>query len=131
MTDARQSRVGGETRSRRGPPEKTKFKGNETCSTDVGPLDACSLVSSFDANNSAERLGTLTCNGGINLVSNSLCGLVTKLRGWKPVDQLRGRLCGTAKNDPLQRDNENPFHQLLHSSGRVKDQGSGITLATS
>jgi hypothetical protein len=98
---------------------------------DVGPFDACSLVSSFDANNSAKRLGTLICNGRINLVANGLCGLVAKLCGWKPVDLLRGRLCGTAKDDPLQRDNENPFHQLLHSSGRVKDQGSRISLATS
>jgi hypothetical protein len=98
---------------------------------DVGPFDACSLVSSFDANNSAKRLGTLICNGRINLIANGLCGLIAKLCGWKPVDLLRGRLCGTAKDDPLQRDNENPFHQLLHSSGRVKDQGSRISLATS
>jgi hypothetical protein len=84
-------------------------------------FDTCSLVSSFDANNSAKRLGTLICNGGINLISNGHCGLIAKLRGWKSVDLLRGRLCGTAKDDPLQRDNENPFHELLHSSGRVKD----------
>ena len=88
---------------------------------DVGPFDTCSLVSSFDANNPSKRLGTLICDRCINLIANGHRGLVAKLRGWKSVDLLRGRLCGTAKDDPLQRDNENPFHELLHWSGRVED----------
>jgi hypothetical protein len=86
---------------------------------DVRLSDTCSLVPSLDANNSAKRLGTLICKGCVNLVSNGICGLVAKLRRWKSVDLLRGRLRGTAKDDPLQRYNENPFHELLHSCRRA------------
>src|ERR1700733_13166724 len=63
------------------------------------------------ANNSSERLNTLcAAERRVDFIFNSVRGLVAKLLRGERLDHLRRGLGRTSKNDPLQRDEQNPFH---------------------
>jgi hypothetical protein len=69
-----------------------------------------SLVFPNEANHSSERLNPLSGDWGIYFSSDSFCCLVTELFRLKGLNQLCGWLGNASKNDPLQRNEQYPFH---------------------
>ena len=71
-----------------------------------------SLVFCLDANDSAERLSALACDRCVDLGLDRLGGLVAEFFRGKMLNLLRGGLGRTSKNNPLQRNEKNPFHTV-------------------
>ena len=67
---------------------------------------------SIAVENGAERLNALGADRRTYLSLDGLCRLVTKLFRGKMLNLLGGRLGRTSKNNPLQRNEKNPFHTV-------------------
>jgi hypothetical protein len=79
-------------------------------SLEYARADRQSLVLSREANNPPQRLNALAGNWGIDLGPDCFGGLVAKLFGGKRLNLLGGGWGRTSKNNPLQRNEKNPFH---------------------
>ncbi|HYS88197.1 MAG TPA: hypothetical protein VEN78_24835, partial [Bradyrhizobium sp.] len=78
----------------------------------ASPVRHRSLVSCLDADNLAERLSALACDRCVDLSLDRLGGLVTEFFRGKMLNLLRDGLGRTSKNNPLQRNEKNPFHAV-------------------
>jgi hypothetical protein len=87
--------------------------GRTTVFSDVSDLAyPRSLAFCLDANDSGERLNALGSDRRIYLGLDGLGSLVAKLFRGKGLNLLRGGLGRTSKNNPLQRNEKNPFHEI-------------------
>jgi hypothetical protein len=78
----------------------------------VSRIGIHSLVFPREANNPPQRLNALAGNRCIYLNPDRLGSLVTKLFGGKRFNLLCRGLGGTSKNNPLQRNEKDPFHAV-------------------